>query len=124
MLSKKIKAAQKPIVAQSAELAGSTTETIRNVELVKSLGLEQQEINRLNSVNENILQLELKKVKLIRTLSFIQGTTINALRSGLLLLMLWLVATGIKEGKPEIKSSKYVIPKSYFDMYSEGQLSL
>ena len=94
VLSKRIKAAQKPIVAQSAELAGSTTETIRNVELVKSLGLEQQEINRLNSVNDRILGLELTKVKLIRALSFIQGTTINALRSALLLLMLWLVGQG------------------------------
>lgn len=94
VLSKRIKAAQKPIVAQAAELAGSTTETIRNVELVKSLGLEQQEISRLNRVNERILGLELDKVKLIRLLSFIQGTTINALRSGLLLLMLWLVSQG------------------------------
>lgn len=94
VLSKRIKAAQKPIVAQAAELAGSTTETIRNVELVKSLGLEQQEITRLNRVNDRILGLELDKVKLIRLLSFIQGTTINALRSALLLLMLWLVAQG------------------------------
>ncbi len=93
-LSHRIKGAQKNIVAETAELAGSTTETIRNVELVKSLGLEKQEIGRLNSVNERILGLELKKVKLIRTLLFAQGTTINALRSGLLLLMLWLVSTG------------------------------
>ena len=90
-LSKKIKQAQKSIVAESASLAGSTTETLRNVELVKSLGLESQEINRLNSVNDKILNLELNKVKLIRKMSFLQGTLINALRSGLLLLMLWLI---------------------------------
>jgi ATP-binding cassette subfamily B protein len=90
-LSTRIKTAQKAIVMETAELAGSTTETIRNVELVKSMGLESQEINRLNRVNEKILGLELKKVKLVRTLGFVQGTLINALRTGLLGLMLWLV---------------------------------
>jgi len=91
VLSRKIKAAQKAIIAETADLAGSTTETLRNVELVKSLGLEAQEVGRLNSLNEKILQLELKKIRLIRTLSFIQGTLVNAVRSVLLLLMLWLI---------------------------------
>ncbi len=90
-ISRKIKQAQTEIIKQKADLAGSTTETIRNVELVKSLGLEKQEIDRLNLVNEQILQLELKKIKLVRTMSFIQGTLINFLRSGMLLLMLWLI---------------------------------
>lgn len=90
-ISRSIKVAQSRIVAESASLAGSTTETLRNVELVKSLGLENQEINRLNKVNEDILQLELKKIILIRKFSFIQGTLINALRSALLLLMVWLI---------------------------------
>ena len=92
-ISRKIKTAQRRIVAETADLAGSTTETLRNVELVKSLGLERQEISRLNGVNEMILGLELKKVRLIRTLSFIQGTLVNAVRSTLLLLMLWLIFT-------------------------------
>ncbi len=90
-ISKGIKRAQDTIVKQTQELAGSTTETLRNVELVKSLGLENQEIKRLNDVNEAILRLELKKVRLVRSLSFIQGTLINALRSALMLLMLWLI---------------------------------
>lgn len=93
-LGRRIKAAQKAIVKESAALAGSTTETIRNVELVKSLGLENQEIGRLNDVNEAILELELKKIRLIRVLSFMQGTLVNALRSGLLLLMLMLIFQG------------------------------
>lgn len=90
-ISRSIKGVQQKIVKETVELAGTTTETIRNVEMVKSLGLEGQEIKRLNDVNERILALELKKVKLIRIMSFIQGTTINAMRSALLLLMLWLV---------------------------------
>jgi ATP-binding cassette, subfamily B, bacterial len=91
LITNRIKQAQQTIVAETQALAGSTTETLRNVELVKSLGLEGQEINRLNATNEKILQLELKKVRLIRTYSFFQGTLINALRSGLLLIMLWLI---------------------------------
>lgn len=93
VITKKIKTAQSLIVTEAQALAGSTTETLRNIELVKSLGLEQQEMNRLNDTNEAILRLELKKVKLIRTYSFIQGTIINALRAGLFLLMLWLIFT-------------------------------
>jgi len=94
LLSSKIKGAQKEIVAETADLAGSTTETIRNVELVKSLGLEDQETLRLNNVNNKILGLELKKIKLIRAFSFVQGTFINALRSILMFLMLWLIFIG------------------------------
>lgn len=90
-ITRKIKQSQLKIVAQTAELAGSTTETLRNVELVKSLGLEAQETLRLNTVNERILELELTKVKLIRKLSFIQGTLINALRSSILFLMLYFI---------------------------------
>lgn len=90
-ITRKIKAAQTEIITETQSLAGSTTETLRNVELVKSLGLEQQEIKRLNDTNEKILALELKKVRLIRTYSFVQGTLINGLRMALMLLMLWLI---------------------------------
>ncbi|HYE22724.1 MAG TPA: ABC transporter ATP-binding protein [Verrucomicrobiae bacterium] len=91
LISKRIKDAQAAVIKETASLAGSTTETIRNVELVKSLGLENQEIKRLNDVNNRILELELKKIRLVRTLSFIQGTMVNGLRSALMFLMLWLV---------------------------------
>jgi ATP-binding cassette subfamily B protein len=91
--SRRIKAAQAKIVKQSAELAGSTTETLRNVELVKSLGLEAQESERLNDVNVKILGLELAKVKTVRLLNFIQGTTINTVRTAIMFLMLWLMST-------------------------------
>lgn len=90
-LSKKIKVMQKKIVGETTSLSGSTTESLRNIELVKSLGLAQQEINRLNSVTKKILGLELQKVRYIRSLSFIQGTMVNALRTSVLFLMFWLV---------------------------------
>jgi ATP-binding cassette, subfamily B, bacterial len=93
VLSRKIKKIQKVIVAETTALAGSTTESLRNIELVKSLGLAQQEIHRLNRTTDKILNLELKKVKYLRSLSFIQGTSVNALRTGIMLLMMYLIFT-------------------------------
>lgn len=91
VLSKNIKKIQKVIVGETTSLAGSTTESLRNIELIKSLGLSEQETTRLNNTTDKILKLELKKVKFIRSLSFIQGTTVNFLRNSLLFLMLYLV---------------------------------
>src|SRR6202040_938657 len=93
VLSRKIKEVQKVIVAETTALAGSTTESLRNIELVKSLGLAQQEIARLNSTTTKILKLELKKVRYLRSLSFIQGTCVNLLRTSILFLMLYLIFT-------------------------------
>src|SRR5687767_10009831 len=91
VLSRKIKVIQKVIVAETTALAGSTTESLRNIELVKSLGLAQQEIGRLNGTTDKILQLELRKVRYLRSLSFIQGTAVNFLRTSILFLMLYLI---------------------------------
>jgi ATP-binding cassette subfamily B protein len=93
VLSRKIKEVQKVIVKETTALAGSTTESLRNIELVKSLGLAQQEIGRLNATTAKILKLELKKVRYLRSLSFIQGTFVNMLRTSILFLMLYLIFT-------------------------------
>jgi ATP-binding cassette, subfamily B, bacterial len=93
VLSKKIKEVQKVIVKETTALAGSTTESLRNIELVKSLGLAQQEIGRLNATTAKILKLELKKVRYLRSLSFVQGTFVNMLRTSILFLMLYLIFT-------------------------------
>ncbi len=90
-LSKKIKLIQKNIVAETTALAGSTTESLRNIELVKSLGLTNQEVARLNKNTYKILGLELKKVKRIRSISFIQGTLVNTLRQVILFILMWLI---------------------------------
>jgi len=92
-LSGRVKTIQKQIVAETTALAGSTTESLRNIELVKSLGLADQEVVRLNATTEKILKLELKKVKYIRSLSFIQGTCVNLLRTLILFMMLYLIFT-------------------------------
>jgi ATP-binding cassette subfamily B protein len=91
LLSKKIKQIQKTIVGQTTALAGSTTESLRNIELVKSLGLTEQEVSRLNKNTYKILGLELTKVKRIRSISFLQGTLVNTLRQVILFILMWLI---------------------------------
>lgn len=91
VLSRKIKTIQKNIVKETTALAGSTTESLRNIELVKSLGLTQQEIGRLNTTTYKILKLELKKVKSIRSVSFIQGTFVNFLQQCVMFALLFFV---------------------------------
>lgn len=90
-LSKKLKKAQQTIVTETAALAWATTETIRNVSLIKSLGLEAQEMQRLETVNTQILWREIKKIKTIRLIDFSQWTLINLMRVLLLWTMFWLV---------------------------------
>lgn len=91
LLSKKIKVMQKNIIGETTALAGSTTESLRNIELVKSLGLANQEIERLNNTTFKILGLELKKVKYIRSLNFLQGTTVQLTRSTMIIVLLFLI---------------------------------
>ena len=93
-LSKKIKIIQKNIVGETTALAGSTTESLRNIELVKSLGLTEQEVKRLNKNTYKILGLELKKVKRVRSISFVQGTMVNTLRQVILFILMWLIFYG------------------------------
>ncbi len=91
LLSKKIKIVQKNIVRETTSLAGATTESLRNIELVKSLGLATQEVERLNKNTYKILGLELKKVKRLRSISFIQGTFVNTLRQIILFMLMWMI---------------------------------
>lgn len=91
LLSKRIKVISKTILGETTSLAGGTTESLRNIELVKGLGLADQEVGRLNSVTSRILGLELRKVKFIRSLSFVQGTTVNFLRTCLVFFLYYLV---------------------------------
>ncbi len=95
LLSKRIKNIQKTIVTETTGLAGSTTESLRNIEIVKSLGLTKQEVRRLNNNTYKILGLELRKVKSIRSLSFIQGTMVNFLQQLITLTLLLLIFRNI-----------------------------
>ncbi|WP_294267649.1 ABC transporter ATP-binding protein [uncultured Chryseobacterium sp.] len=91
LLSRRIKTIQKNIVKETTDLAGSTTESLRNIEIVKSLGLTNQEVERLNNNTYKILNLELRKVKSIRSLSFVQGTLVNFLQQMITFTLLLLI---------------------------------
>jgi ATP-binding cassette, subfamily B, bacterial len=95
LLSKKVKTIQKVIVGQTTALAGTTTESLRNIELVKSLGLTGQEVERLNKNTYKILGLELTKVKRVRSIGFVQGTFVNTLRQVILFMLMWVVFGGM-----------------------------
>ena len=91
LLSQKIKTIQRSIFRENAKMSGSITESLRNIELVKSLGLTYPEIRRLKGLTQRIFDLEMEKVKRVRTLSFLQGTTLNILKQSILFILLWLI---------------------------------
>lgn len=89
-MGRRLKQIQAAIVGKTTVLAGSTTESLRNIELVKSLGLTTPEIDRLNSTTAKILVLEMSKNRQLRIIGFVHGTAINLVRTGLLFLLLYL----------------------------------
>ena len=91
LLSQKIKKTQRAIVRETTRMSGAITESLRNLELVKSLGLTWQEIRRLQGYTRRIFDLEMEKVKRIRSLSLLQGTLVNVLRQSILFILLWLI---------------------------------
>lgn len=91
LLSKKIKTVQRSINRETNKMSGVITESLRNIELVKSLGLTFPEIRRLHNQTKKIFDLEMLKVKKVRSLSFLQGTTLNILRQSILFILLWLI---------------------------------
>ena len=91
LLSRKIKTIQRKIFRENAVMSGNITESLRNIELVKSLGLTYPEIKRLKTFTQSIFELEMMKVKKVRTLSFLQGITITFLKQSILFILLWLI---------------------------------
>jgi ATP-binding cassette subfamily B protein len=91
LLSNKIKTTQREINSETNEIAAVITESLRNVELVKSLGLTFPEIRRLRDQNLKIFNLEMIKVKRVRLLTFFQGTTLSILKQSILFILLWLI---------------------------------
>ena len=91
LLSKQIKTTQRSINRETALLSGVITESLRNVELIKSLGLTFPEIRRLKEQTGRIFELEMFKVKRVRLLSFWQSTTLNVLKQSVLFTLLWLI---------------------------------
>ena len=92
-IAKKLKEAQIKISRRSNEVAWSITESVRNVSLIKMLWLVDQETARLDTANQQVLDLELNKVKQLRSIQFLQWTVINAMSSGVIAMLGYLVYT-------------------------------
>lgn len=91
LLSKKIKTVQRSINKETNSQAGIITESLRNIELVKSLGLTFAEIRRLNQQTLKIFELEMYKARKVSTLSFLQSISLNLLKQSILFILLWLI---------------------------------
>lgn len=91
ILSRSIKTMQRSLVRQNRQMSGTITESLRNIELVKSLGLTYPEIRRLRQHTQDIYTMEMKKVKKVRTLTFFQGTILTFLKQSILFILLWLI---------------------------------
>jgi len=91
LLSKKIKTLQRTINRETNQMSGAITESLRNIELVKSLGLTYPEIRRLRVQTQRIYDLEMMKVRKVRTLSFLQSSALTLLRQSILFILLWLI---------------------------------
>jgi ATP-binding cassette subfamily B protein len=91
LLSRSIKVLQRSLIRQTRKMSGTITESLRNIELVKSLGLTYPEIRRLRQHTQEIYDLEMSKVKKLRTLTFFQGTILTILKQSILFILLWLI---------------------------------
>ena len=91
LLSRRIKTVQRQVVRETTRMSGAITESLRNIELVKSLGLSRAEFRRLSGYTQRIFDLEMAKVRRVRRLAFLQAAIINVLRQSILFILLWLI---------------------------------
>src|SRR5690606_34291485 len=91
LLSKRIKQLQRSINRETNQMSGAITESLRNIELVKSLGLTYPEIRRLRVQTRKIFDLEMMKIRKVRTLAFFQSVSLTLLKQSILFILLWLI---------------------------------
>ncbi len=123
VLSRRMREVQRDVVRETAGMSGTMTESLRNIELVKSLGLTYPEIRRLQRQTHRIFDLEMDKTRRVRTLSFVQGTLINTLRQSILFILLWLIfhetlTTG------ELISTQFILSAIFAPLQDLGRIIL
>jgi len=91
LLSREIRGQQRAITRETNRSYGFISESLRNIELIKSLGLTFPEIRRLQSQTTRIFAMEMRKVRRVRLLSFLQGTALSLLKLSILFALLWLI---------------------------------
>ena len=123
LLSQRIRALQRSIVRKTSKQHGAITESLRNIELVKSLGLTFAEIQRLQGYTQQIFDLEMDKGRRVRSLSFLQGTLINVLRQSILFILLWLIFRGVLS-TGELVATQVILSKIFGPVQQLGTFIL
>ena len=123
LLSSKIKTIQRAVIKETNKMSGSITESLRNIELVKSLGLTWPEIKRLKTFTKKIFDLEIDKVKRIRTLTFIQSSVLLVLRESILFILLWLIFRNLLS-TGELISMQFISTRIMFPLQDLGSIIL
>ncbi len=123
LLSRRIRIIQRRLMRQTRLMYGTMTESLRNIELVKSLGLTFPEVRRMRGLSQGIFDLELERVRRVRTLTFLQGTIINVLKQSILFILLWLIfRSELSPG--ELVSLQVIINAIFGPMQSIGAFVL
>ena len=104
-------------------MSGAITESLRNIELVKSLGLTYPEIRRLKTFTRGIFDLEMQKIKRIRSLGFLQSTALLVLKESILFVLLWLIFhKALSPG--ELISMQFISTRIIFPLQDLGNIIL
>jgi len=123
LLSRRIKEVQRAVVGATSRMSGAITESLRNIELVKSLGLTYPEIRRLKGFTRRIFDLEMRKVRRVRSLSFLQGALLLLLKESILFVLLWLIfRSRLTPG--ELISMQFISTRMIFPLQDLGSIIL
>ena len=123
LLSRRIKTIQRTVVSETNKMSGAITESLRNIELVKSLGLTYPEIRRLKTFTRGIFDLEMQKIKRIRSLGFLQSTALLFLKESILFVLLWLIFhRALSPG--ELISMQFISTRIIFPLQDLGNIIL
>jgi ATP-binding cassette subfamily B protein len=123
LLSRKIKTIQRAVVSETNKMSGAITESLRNIELVKSLGLTYPEIRRLKGFTQRIFDLEMQKVKRVRSLAFMQGAALLLLKESILFVLLWLIFRNVLS-PGELISMQFISTRIIFPLQDLGSIIL
>ena len=123
LLSRKIKTIQRSVIQETNKMSGTITESLRNIEFVKSMGLTWPEIRRLRTFTSNIFSLEMKKVKKIRTLSFFQRSVLLILKESILFILLWLIFRNMLT-TGELIAMQFISTRIMFPLQELGSILL
>lgn len=121
LLSGRIKTLQRSIKRETNRMSGVITESLRNIELVKSLGLTFPEVRRLHAHTKEIFDLEMAKVRKVRTLTFLQGSALTLLRQSILFVLLWLIFRKVLE-PGELIAMQFITAQIFMPLQDLGNI--